>query len=58
VGYPGFDAVVSEESEVCADHVSQGIGSLVVGHDAMEEATVVVTVYFGRALRSLAADWQ
>jgi len=39
---PRLQAFLAEEVEIGADHMRQGVGPLLVGHDAMVEAGVVV----------------
>lgn len=40
--YPSVETLLPEELEVCADHVYLRVGPLLVGHDAMKIADVVV----------------
>ena len=45
--YPSFKAMLFEEAEICANHVVEAVGSLVVSHNAAKVPTVIVTVDVG-----------
>src|SRR5215469_8289428 len=47
VRYPSFKVIFFEEAEVCANHVVEAVGSLVVSYDAVEISAVIVAVDVG-----------
>jgi hypothetical protein len=47
--YPSFETIVFKESEVCANHVVEAVGSLIVSHDAAKISAVIVAVDVGSA---------